>query len=121
MKEETLRAFFDGGTDAQALDREAVESISPVGKVVRYRIEDMDAEFEVTREMLLKLCDAFLKGELGPEGLEAVGFVIEASDRFVWDDSTIAEVLFCWSSPEIEGSITEASVARCRELLVQEQ
>ncbi len=121
MKEETLRAFFDGGTDAQALDREAVESISPVGKVVRYRIEDMDAEFEVTREMLLKLCDAFLSGALGPKGLEAVASMMELSDTFGWDDSTIAEALLCWSSPEIEGPITEESVARCRELLVQER
>ncbi len=121
VKEETLRAFFNGGTDAEALDREAVESSSQVGRVVRYRVEDMDEDFEVTREMLLKLCDAFLSGALSPKGLEAVGFMMEASDRFDWADSTITEVLGRWSSPEIEGAITEESVARCRELLVHEQ
>ncbi len=78
VREKTLRAFFDGGTDAQALDREAVESIWQPD-VAGYWIEDMRedmGDFEVTREMVLKLCDAFLSGALGPRGLQAVGFMM---------------------------------------------
>ncbi|HEX3580938.1 MAG TPA: hypothetical protein VH087_04195 [Thermoanaerobaculia bacterium] len=36
----------------------------------------------------MKVCDAVINGEIGPEYLQAIGFCLEASDKFVWNTDT---------------------------------
>ena len=126
MHESVLRDFFLGkvGVELLAKDLEGSRLVtsapgsSPV--TTANRIVDMESDFEVSRENLLALCDAFLARRLCADDLKFVGFVLACSDKFTWDgnqDDTLAEIINNWAAPEINYSLTAENIERCRRLL----
>jgi hypothetical protein len=118
VREETLKRFLQGDVTAADLAKDvagSTERLSPT--VSRTAIEDMGAEFTVTRPMLVSLTDAVLAGSLPPDALATIGFALEASDKFVWDgdsDQLFASVIADWSCPEVNYPLTLENVARFR-------
>jgi len=83
-------------------------------------IEDMETDFEVTRPMLVSLCDAVLSGQLPAEELSTIGFALAASDRFSWDrEDLVGAVIYDWSCPEISYPLTRDNVERFRNWLLE--
>jgi len=125
MREQILREFFVGKTSAIKLARDVSGSVARLSQVAsEVRIIDMDADFEVTRPMLVALCDAVLQGEFPPLELKTVGFALMASERFRWDgdkDDVLASVIADWSTPEINYPLTMANVKRFRMWLLGEE
>jgi hypothetical protein len=61
-------------------------------------------------------------GDLTPDALHTIGFVLEASDRFQWDgeeDEVLANVIGDWSCPEINYQLTIENVHRFRAWLTR--
>jgi hypothetical protein len=112
LDERVIRDFFLGKTDAAALAQEAIaaiEHIDETNQVVRVR--DLSAPFPLTREMLVRLCDAVLEGSFPADALVPIGFVLETSDRFEWEnDDVIGHVLNSWSSPEIHYPLSRENI-----------
>ena len=124
MHERLLRDFFLGAASAGELSRDLQGSLAPSGhQMTRHPIVDMDEDFEVHPEHLVRLCDAVLADEVEPWMLKPVGFCLVASDRFWWDGDTeegerVANAALDWSSPEINYPLTSAKVAKFRRRLV---
>ncbi len=122
MHEQKLREFFIGRASAADLAKDVAGSHVAVSPIMsRTRIVDMDSEFQVTRPMLIALCDAVLAGEFPPQDLEIIGFALMCSDKFTWDgdvDEVLAEVIADWSCPIINYPLTLQSVERCRRWLL---
>jgi hypothetical protein len=121
MREIVLRDFFLGSVTASVLARDVAGSKKKVGAVEWVvEIEDMEGQFEVTRLMLVSLCDAVLSGQFPPEELSTIGFALAASDHFSWDgEDLIGDVIYDWSSPEINYPPTLDSVRRFRNWLLE--
>ena len=118
MKEDTLKRFFVGdmAIDCVAEDvSRAVTAFDPVRSTVT--IADMDGTFVLTREHIVRLCDASLSNALNSEALSAIAFALIASDHFEWDEDVISEVLHDWSSPEINLPLTNSKLAMHRDWL----
>jgi hypothetical protein len=124
MREQTLRDFFAGVASAQDLAQDVEGSVEYSGPhTSRQRITDMDAEFAVRPQHLVRLCDAVLAGALPPEILEPIGFCLVASDRFIWDGddrdgARVAEVAHDWSAPQVNYVLNQATVAKFRHFLL---
>ena len=75
------------------------------------KIEDMASPFTIHREQLLLLCDAGVLGELPPDAITAIAFMLIASDHFEWDgDELISAVLSDWSAPEVNYPINPSTL-----------
>jgi hypothetical protein len=124
VQEDVLRRFFLGeaGPDVLAEDlKGALVSRGP--KTTVHPIKDMSVEFEVRPEHLVRACDAVLAGVIPAAQLSAIGFCLEASDRFVWDGDSepgalVANTAADWSSPEINFPLTIENVQKFRDRLV---
>ena len=125
MKEAVLRDFFLGKVSAAELAADVKGSRKMVSAIQsQTAIVDMDSEFEVTPEMLIKLCDAVLAGELPAPDLEIIGFALQASDTFTWDGDVVpevADVTADWSCPSINYPLTLENVQRFRRWLTKEE
>lgn len=125
MKEATVRDFFSGAVSPDRLAAEARDAVEQLGgSARRIHIEDLPAgeEVTITREMMVRLCDAALDGSLPPAALETVAFAIVASDHFRWeeDDGVVGRVLLDWASPEINWELTPGNLRMFREWLTGE-
>lgn len=125
MKEATLRDFFDGAITPDILAAEVREAVEPLsGTSRRVHIQDLPADEEVTitAEMLVRLCDAVLAGDLPGAALETIAFVIVASDRLRWgeEDDLVGRVLYDWALPEINWELTSSNVRMFRDWLTGE-
>jgi hypothetical protein len=124
MHESILRDYFIGLIDERALIEDLQEMVVQTSSnVFTYQITDMDTEFEVTTQHLLKLCDAVLLGQLEANHLQKIGFCIIASDFFTWDsdsepESPEAKTVHEWSSPEINFPLTIENIRKFRERLL---
>ena len=124
MHEEILRKFFNGETDSTELANDlfgALVQASP--QITNHPIADMDTNFTVKSEHLIKVCEGVRGGSINPESLEAIGFCLVASDNFEWDVDTpegslVAETLFDWSEPRINYALTLENVEKFRIRLV---
>src|SRR5262245_32717543 len=124
MNAQILREFFENRVSAGVLDadlRNAFEQTSLDS--FQLRMTDVNEDFTVRMEHLVKLCDAVLAGELNPEALRAIGFGMIASDHFDWDGdsadgSAIAETLNDWASPEVNYQLSPATVKKFRHRLL---
>jgi hypothetical protein len=122
MKEIVLRGFFEGSVDVRALVIDLTHTVETAGKTSHYRIEDMDGQFQITAEHLVRLCDAILDGQLDPKALETIGFCLVASDSFHWDTdqedgNIVAQTCFEWSEPRINYALTVDNVRKFRKRL----
>jgi hypothetical protein len=120
MREKVLRDFFECKSSAAELGQDIAGSITRSGpKTSVVSIEDMDTDFDVTTDMIVRLCDAVLREELLPDALHAIGFALMASDRFHWDtdnNEILAEVIGDWSCPEVNYQLTARQCAAVSEL-----
>jgi hypothetical protein len=123
MREEVLRQFFEGELTAKELAQDVAGSIKKTGsRISTLSIENMDRDLKVTTEMALRLCDAVLSGELPANDLHAIGFALQASERFQWngdEDDVLAEVLADWSCPEANYPLNLDNVRRFRDWLTR--
>jgi hypothetical protein len=88
-----------------------------------HRMVDLDDDFTIEADHLVKLCDAVLAGDLRPESLSTIAFGIIASDHFVWDtDSVVGErigaTLYDWSAPEVNFALNRDTVVKFRHRLL---
>jgi hypothetical protein len=122
MRGAILRDYFIGNCTAEDLKSELKGSMISRRDITEHHIEDMDVDFEVTPEHLIKLCDDILEGHLDPIDLQSIGFCIIASDHFTWDEDTtngdrVAEAVHDWSTPEINYSLNRENVQLFKERL----
>jgi len=84
VQEDVLRRFFLGDVGADVLAEDLKGALVPKGaKTTVHPIKDMEVEFEVRPEHLVRVCDAVLAGVIRTDELRAIGFCLEASDRFL--------------------------------------
>jgi hypothetical protein len=127
MRESVLRDYFTEVADIAALRADLVDAVTMTAPTIRsHRIEDMNTDFELRPEHLVKLCDDILAGALEPEDLQPIGFCLAASDNFTWDGDTapgvlVAETVYDWSAPEIQYPLTHDTVRKFRERLLTGQ
>ena len=93
--------------------------------ITHYITDDFDGNFEVNSTHLIRLCDAFTNDKLNAKHLEIIGFALEASEHFMWEDSDVedkdspvAETIHAWASPEINYPLNDKNIAKFRELLL---
>jgi hypothetical protein len=123
MDEQRLRDFFLGKISGRRLARSIDGSISHPDRIssIVY-VRDMEEPFTITREMAASLCAAVLHGEMPPEHLQWIGFTLEASDHFDWDeDDLLATIFEAWSSPQINWPLTLTNVRRFRAWLTGDE
>ena len=125
MKTSVLKAFFEGICDSRALVKDVEGTATQTSlDVSTYRIEDdFSGNFPVEPEHLLKLCDAFLAGDLTAQLVEDIAFGLITSDNFDWDSETeggarVAEVLHNWDSAAINYPITGTTIEKFRRYLL---
>ncbi len=121
MREIVLRDFFLGKAAPEELAKDVLGSVKQVGPI-KYvvEIEDMEEMFPVTREMLVALCDAVLSRKFPAHELSAIGFALEASDRFTWDgEDLMGRVIDDWACPEINYPLTLENVQRFKNWLLE--
>lgn len=122
MREAVLRDFFEGNVDAADLAKDISGSLEQSRDVERLFIIDMECDFLVKPRHLVKVCDAYLKGELNERDVKSIGFTLLASDAFEIRGNTdegakVAEVANNWAVPEINLPVTRETILRWRLLL----
>jgi hypothetical protein len=122
MHEQVLRGFFEGIVPAAELASNVANSVRQTGPLSGdVVIVDMPDEFVVRPEHAVRLCDAVLNGELPAKSLCAIGFALQASDKFYWDgdeNEVLANVIADWSCPEVNYPLSEENVRRFRSWLL---
>ena len=119
MREEELRRYFMGEASVSQLAKDISGSVIKVDAVQsEIRIADMQGSFSVQRDHLIRLCEAFLDRELTPEALNTIGFALQASDAFEWEDEVISKVLSDWSAPEVNFELNAETLNMHRDLLL---
>ena len=116
MKETELQQYLKGERDTTWLAG-AIEAL-PDGALDA----DLRAAVMLSRDDLIRLCDAHLTGGLAPSALETLATAILRSDRLVWDETSldgelVAEVLWDWSSPDADGGLSSETIALHKKLL----
>lgn len=107
MKAETLKGFFEGCVRASVLAGEAEKTDHDVRDDANDVLtDDLSADFVVTANHLVALCEAATHNDLQPCHLEVIASVLVRSERFVWDPSTpdgalVSKVIYAWEAPEI--------------------
>jgi hypothetical protein len=123
VREETLKGFFVGVVEPRDLAADLEGSLVPDGPRVTYHpIADMNEDFWVTPDHLIRVCDAVLKRSIRPELLEAIGFCLVASDHFKWNDETeegkrVDDTAHDWAAPQINYPLTRRNVRQFRRRL----
>jgi hypothetical protein len=82
------------------------------------RIADMQGSLTLRRDHVIRLCEAFLDRALPPEALTTIGFALQASDAFEWEDEVISEVLSDWSAPEVNFQLNAETLNMHRDWLL---
>jgi hypothetical protein len=119
MREEELRRYFTGEASVSQLAKDVSGSVVKVDDVQsEIRIADMHGSFLLQRDHVIKLCEAFLDRALTPEALNTIGFAIQASDAFEWEDEVISEVLSDWSAPEVNFELNSETLNMHRDWLL---
>ena len=123
LKEATLRDFFLDRCTAEDLQDDLLGTVERGAEVTRFSITDLDEEFTVKAEHLVRICDAIIAGSLRPADLAVVGFCLEASESFHWDSEgpdgdLVADALAKWASPEINYPLTFKNVVRFKARLL---
>jgi hypothetical protein len=119
VRETILAGFFLGEVRATELAQDVAGSEEQLdGKRRHVYIQEMDADFVVTREMAIALCDAVLRQELKPEALHSIGFALITSERFQWnEDDLLANIFWDWSCPEVNFALSIENVEKFRSWL----
>ena len=122
MTEKLLLDFFTGRIRTQALAEALDKTIDKDRASTRYIITDMTENFWVTPNHLIMVCDAFLEGKLTADHLKAIGFILIASDNFLWDGADqqgerVTAVANDWATSEINYPITVENAVKWKTYL----
>ncbi|HJQ98497.1 MAG TPA: hypothetical protein VJ826_09290 [Candidatus Polarisedimenticolaceae bacterium] len=117
MRESELTQYLKGERDTAWLSA-AIQSLEEPALDA-----DLRAAVSLSRDDLIRLCDAHLADGLAPAALETLATAILGSDRLVWDETSldgelVAEVLWDWSSPDSESGLSSETIALHRKLLL---
>ena len=124
MNAKTLRGFFVGEVTVETLAMELRDTWQEnEGDSVTLLWNDLEGEYPVSVTDLVKLCDAVLSGAIDPDGLEAIGFGMVATNHFKWNTDTlegerIADTLNEWSAPEVNYRLDRSTVSKFRQRLL---
>jgi hypothetical protein len=119
MREEELRRYFMGEASVSQLAKDISGSLVKVDDLQsEIRIADMQGSFSLQRDHVIRLCEAFLDRALTPEALNTIGFALQASDAFEWEDEVISEVLADWSAPEVNSELNAETLNIHRDWLL---
>ena len=124
MRESLLKDYFLGVIDESRLNEDLDGSVIQTSfDVTTFYVNPMDSNFRVEPDHLVKLCDAVISGRLDAKHLELIGYCLEASEHFFWDDemdagNLISETVEGWASPEINYPLTVENVRKFRERLL---
>jgi hypothetical protein len=119
MREEELRRYFVGEASVSQLAKDVNGSVVRIDNLQsEIRIADMRGSFLLQRDHVIKLCEAFLDRALTPEALTTIGFALQASDAFEWEDEVISEVLSDWSAPEVNFELNAETLNMHRDWLL---
>ena len=124
MDASILKRFFVGTASAAELSAAAGELWQWTSSDIRRLLwVELDEEFTVSVEHLVKLSDAVLDDALPADALAGIAFGLIADDHFLWDTDTpegdrIGEALDDWSTPEINYPPTKGNIRKFRHLLL---
>jgi hypothetical protein len=119
MREEELRRYFMGEASVSQLAKDISGSVVKVDDLQsEIRIADMQGSFSLQRDHVVRLCEAFLDRALTAEALNTIGFALQASDAFEWEDEVISEVLADWSAPEVNFELNSETLNMHRDWLL---
>ena len=124
MHAEILKAFFLDQVPATQLSRDLdVVWESAGSNSRRFVFKDLDEDFEVRPEHLVRVCDAVLAGEIEPSKLEGVGAALFTSDHFTWADEgveaeRVAQAVSDWVDPEINFDLNLETTEKFRHRLL---
>jgi hypothetical protein len=119
MREEELRRYFMGEASVSQLAKDISGSVVKIDDLQsEIRIADMQGSFSLQRDHVIRLCEAFLDRALTPEALTAIGFALQASVAFEWEDEVISEVLSDWSAPEVNFALNAETLNMHRDWLL---
>ncbi len=126
MKEATLRDFFLGTVPVDQLAvevRRAAEQQAATTRPVHVQHLAAGEELVIAAQMLVRLCDAVLAGDLPGPALKPIALAVIASERLHWaeDDELVSRVLYDWAAPEITWELTPDSVRMFRGWLTGEE
>ncbi len=114
-----MRRYFVGESSVGQLAKDINGSVVKVDDLQsEIRIADMQGSFSLQRDHVIKLCEAFLDRALPPEALTTIGFALQASDAFEWEDEVISEVLSDWSAPEVNFELNAETLSMHRDWLL---
>ncbi|HMK39547.1 MAG TPA: hypothetical protein VK569_09415 [Bacteroidota bacterium] len=123
MKAETLKGFFEGLVCPAYLAEELDQTDSDVrDEADDVLTDDLSADFAVTPDHLLTLCDAVIRQDIRPCHLEVIASVLVRSERFIWDPTTrdgalVSRVIYAWEAPEINYVLSRETVKKFARLL----
>ena len=123
MHEEILKKYFVGEILPIQLNDDLVgTSVKRGPKEISQEIIDMQEEFVVKPQHIIKLLYDVLDGKIDPGYLEAISFALLGSDHFTWDyndaHSDIMSGLFQeWASPEINYELNFENIKDCLQRL----
>ncbi len=113
-----LKRFLDGDIELAALRSEYQKEVGEYEAALKKRgssaavvVTNDDFSRPLECEDLRKLCSCYLNGEIAEVELDYLANVLELSDSFEPASSDVSDALFRLSSPEINGTLTPASVA----------
>jgi hypothetical protein len=119
MREEELRRYLMGEASVSQLAKDISGSLVKVDDLQsEIRIVDMQGSFSLQRDHVIRLCEAFLDRALTHEALNTIGFALQASDAFEWEDEVISEVLADWSAPEVNFELNAETLNMHRDWLL---
>ncbi|MDE3109873.1 MAG: hypothetical protein KGL02_08025, partial [Acidobacteriota bacterium] len=120
MDERVLRKFFLGKASPQALAHSIAGSIAhPDGITWVVYIRELKARFLVTRAMAVSLCDAVLAGKLPTAYLQWIGFALETSENFEWNEDDLLATMFeYWAAPKINLELSNQNVELFKKWLI---
>jgi hypothetical protein len=118
MEERIIRDYLKN--EATALDlRIALRGmvIYSVGQSRNEAIKPLAEDYSITKQHLLQLCQDTISRKLNAQDLKDLSFILISSDRFAWDTDTpegefIGNVLWDWSCPEVNHSLTEENLSK---------
>lgn len=119
MKERVLVDFLEGRASAADLAENLAHAYVQEGlDTWALHVEPVEETYTVTRQGLIRLCDAVLAGDIAPDLLEPVGDCLMLSEAPTFDEADrdlLAEVAHRWGAPEINGRLDLDAVRMFRE------
>jgi hypothetical protein len=138
LRESDVKNYFEGNISIEVLiDRIQSQEIernipevsnrqnTPRAIKIKYDKEFHDLQtkqFVLTKSHLIQLCNDFLAGRISAWDLEDIAFILYACDGIDWGNDgeerkLIADVMFNFSSPEINYSLTKDYVEKVKDFL----